>query len=122
MYNKDVTPDEVKLIVEGANWKQLGIKVTSKQEAKKDEAEKPVNEGKEQKVISEEVECCPLCGTKDVKVSDEKLMEHASEMFALFESVEQTLNESVKDEDEDSEDEDLEDEDEDEVDEDEDDE
>lgn len=114
----------VDLVVEQANWKGAGISGMQKTEPKKEDKpivedkkpekkdEKPVNEGKKEDKTEKHV--CPLCESElKEPLSDKKMLEHAGEMYAVFEAVEKSLNEESEDseDDEDSEDETDEDED-----------
>ena len=114
---KDVTNEYVNSIMEHARWDLAGVKIDKevKPETKKEDKTKIEESNKESKV---EVHKCPLCESElKEAISDEALLEHASQMQEVFEAVEnavaKALNEETDedledslDSDEDSEDED----------------
>lgn len=106
-----VTPEAYKSIIENAAWAQFGVNRTL---AKKlDEVkEEPKTESKDKKPVNESKETvekhvCPLCETElKNPISDEKLLEHASNMVDVFSEAEEELLNEESEDDEESEEED----------------
>lgn len=106
-----VSSDIVDQIIESSKWATLGLKVdTSKKEVvkeeKKEEKKEVIKEGKEQKV---EKHVCPLCESElKEPLSEDQILEHASNMLEVFEAVEEAAAEMLNEEDEDLDEEDAE--------------
>ena len=102
-----------KSLLEGCAWDKIGMSVSRVDESVEAEEteqaeEEVIEEGSEQETETETAtHTCPLCeSTLDEELSDDTLLEHAQQMFLVFEEVEQILaeeSEEVEESDDDEE-------------------
>lgn len=91
MKHLNISDDAMKIILENSAWADFGLKVSTAQDQKLDEASEQIEEEVDEHV-------CPLCQSHlQEAISDEALMEHTANVLEAVNAA--TLNEEEEEED-----------------------
>jgi hypothetical protein len=94
---KNVNDKLVDQFVSESNWEAVGLTAPKKGQSKSTE----VNESKDTEDKFEK-HVCPLCESElNEEISDEKLLEHSQEILAVFEAVDEAVQELINESEED---------------------